>query len=139
MARRESAVSKLRKEKKWLVREVGRDIELIRMLSGKPIVISLRRQTGKKKFQLEFPSYIFHSTISHFSPAVDEVRFCRNKALLKSLVKTLKRSAVWRMVDNQQFMVLNADNPRSDKRSVKKQLKELYDYDPQKKRRKKKS
>lgn len=125
------SIRALKREQKWLVRQKGKDIELARTINGRPIFITLEKKGRRKnRFHLVFPSYIFHSHNAHFGPSTEEVRVCRNKALLRSLIKTLKKSCVWDMIDNQGFLVVNDDNARSDKQSLKKELQDLYGWDP---------
>jgi len=116
-----SALDRLKKEKYWLCRASGSKVHLSRMMSGKAINLLLTKNS-RGKFNIQFPAYLFTSKISHFGPSQDEYRFCRNKALLFSLMGALKRSAVWNLIDNKDFIVVNNDNPRSDKRSLKKKL-----------------
>lgn len=122
------AVEALTNEKHWLVREVSGGIELVRNISGKAVTVTLR-SNGHGQYDLVFPSYIFQSTISHFSPSRAEVRFCRNKQLLFSLIKVLKRSAAWKFISNKEFMVVNDQNPKSNKKDLKSQLKNLYNLE----------
>lgn len=137
MTLRES-IKILKRERKWLVRQRGRNIELARTINDRPVFINLEKAGRGNRFQLAFPSYIFHSHNAHFGPATNEVRMCRNKLLLRSLIKALKRSAVWGMIDNRGFLVVNPDNASSDKDRLKKELKELYGWDPDNPRKMKK-
>lgn len=125
----------LRNERNWIVEErTGGTISMTKAINGRAVHVSLIRQPGKKKYELRFPSYIFQSTISHFGPASDEVRLCRNKHLLFTLIKALKRSAAWPLIDNQNFLVINSANPRSNKAALKKQLEDIVNYEPNKKK-----
>lgn len=126
----DESIKTLKRERSWLVRQKGKNIELVRNINGRPIFITLEKNGPGNKFHLVFPSYIFHSHNAHFGPSTNEVRMCRNKALLRSLIKTLKKSAVWDMIDNQGFLIVNGDNSKSDKKTLKKELKELYGWDP---------
>ena len=123
----------------WVVCQRGQDIQMVRNLSGRAVIINLRKQKGRKKYILEFPSYIFESKISHWGPSQDEVRMCRNKNMMISLVRALKRTAAWNIIDNQHFLTINTSNPYSNKIEVRKQLKDLYNYDPDKKKGKRKT
>jgi len=124
---RADALRSLKSEHYWLVRNIGSDIELVRTIYGRPTVVLLRNIPGSQKYSLEFPSYIFQSTISHFSPATDEIRLCRNKSLLISLIRMLHRTAIWNFIDNQDFMVINDHNPRSNKNKLRRQLNNLME------------
>jgi len=77
-----SIMERLYKEKYWLPEKSGNDeIRLSREVNGKVVTLRLIR-SGKEKYHLVFPSYLFNSKISHFSPADEEYRFCRNKTVL---------------------------------------------------------
>lgn len=132
------SIKTLKRERKWLVRQRGKNLELARTINGRPVFVTLEKSGRGNHFHLAFPSYLFHSHNAHYGPATNEVRMCRNKLMLRSLIKALKKSAVWGMIDNQGFMVVNSDNVRSDKKSLKKELKELYGWDPDKPRKMKK-
>jgi len=121
----------LRKERGWLLRVKGSDLEMIRTFNGRPVTLLLESQGGGR-YHLVFPSYIFHSTISHFAPSEEEHRFCRNKNLLASVVKVLKRSALWDRLENKDFMVVNTANNRSNKAKLRSELEFLRSYRPRK-------
>jgi len=120
-------VKKLRNEKYWLVEKVSKkkEVKLNRLANGKVVSIRLVPSLNNK-YRIIFPSYLFFSKISHFSPVDNEYRNCRNKAILKSLVKLLKRSSIWDYIENKDFLTINDHNKRSDKENLKKELKELY-------------
>jgi len=115
-------VERLRQEKYWLLDQVSQnEISLVKSMGGKVITIRLLR-TGNNKYKVIFPSYIFHSQISHFAPKEDEHRNCRNKVLLMSLIKVLKRSLIWDYVDNQDFLTINDHNKKANKSKLQKEL-----------------
>ena len=119
-------VDQLRKEKHWLLEKVSRDeIRLARTINGRPVTIRLLKIGDK--YRVVFPSYIFQSRISHFAPMEEELRNCRNRAILISLIKLLRRSAIWEYVINQDFMTVNRYNEKSNKRKLRKELRELID------------
>jgi len=119
-------INELLKEKYWLVRENSTGIQLVRNINGKPVMVNLRKEPGNKKYHLIFPSYIFQSSISHFSPSENEFRFCRNKKILISLVKILKKSAAWNLINNKDFIAINSANRKSNKDRIRKELEDLY-------------
>ena len=123
-------IQKLKKERFWTVRERGRSLELAKSVNGRMVIVALLYQPKTRKYTLVFPSYVFQSAISHFGPVTEEVRFCRNKSMLFSLIRMLKRSAIWKYLDNQTFLTINVHNSRSDKGDLKQQLKGIYDYKP---------
>jgi len=119
----------LRGQRGWLVRAKGTNLELIRNFNGRPVTLFLN-PAGHGKYHLRFPSYIFQSTISHFAPTEDERRFCRNKDLLGAVIKVLKRSELWKHIENQNFMIVNPANSRSDKTKLRTELESLRAYTP---------
>ena len=130
-----NVLKELRKQSGWVVRVRGTTLELVRSFNGRPVTILLTYSRGK--YRIRFPSYIFNSTISHFAPNEPESRFCRNKALLTSVVGVLKRSAVWACIDNKDFMVVNSANKKADKSRLRTELQSLYSYTPREITRKK--
>ena len=121
-------IKELQKESRWIVRpRSAGNIELIKTCYGKPIFITLRNMNGGK-YQLEFPSYIFNSAVSHLKPSIDELRFCRNKVMLLGLIKALKRTRVWELVINKDFVVINDKNKKSDKDQIRAELKKVIKY-----------
>jgi len=117
-------MKRLHREKYWLPEKAGKDeIRLAREVNGKVVTLRLIR-AGKEKYHLVFPSYLFNSKISHFSPADDEYRFCRNKTVLMSLLKMLRRSLLWNYISNRDFLVVNDHNEKSSKSKLRKELQE---------------
>lgn len=98
----------LQNERFWLVEEKAkRKIELTRTVGDRVVTVELTPGTTAGKVHLSFPSYLFQSKISHWAPTEEETRLTRNKNVLISLVKTLRRSAVWKFVENKDFIQVN--------------------------------
>lgn len=104
-----NTIMQLVRKEKWLARQIGTAIEISRVFLGKPIRVQLI-PIGKDKVQVVFPSYLFQSSISFFAPQEPEVRFCRDKRLLRYLIKSLKKSQLWQYVENKDFVIINAVN-----------------------------
>lgn len=112
----------------WLVRKSSPDlILLVKMFNKRPIEIRLDRAENGK-FHLTFPSYIFSSTISHFSPVESEYRFCRNKTLLMPLVRNLGRTGLWKFLNNPYIIKVNGGHPKADKKKLSEDLEDLYSF-----------
>lgn len=118
------AVSALRSDRSWLVRKVSGEIRLARQFGKKAITVRLRR-TANGLFELLFPSYLFSSGVSHFTSVVDEIRFCRNKQVLRSLVRFLQRVEMWDQIENQNFIQINEHNKRAKRNLLIRELEEL--------------
>lgn len=97
----------LHAERFWLVGEKATKIELSRTVGDRVVTVELTPGTVQGKVHLSFPSYLFQSKISHWSPTEDEIRLTRSKSILTSLVKTLRRSIVWDFVENKDFIKVN--------------------------------
>ena len=118
-------VDRLRQEEHWLIEKASaNEIQLVKSSCGRIVTIRLLR-TSRNKYHVVFPSYLFVSRISHFAPTEEEHRNCRNKNILKSLIKMLKRSLVWDYIENQDFLTINDHNEKSNKRELRKELNEL--------------
>lgn len=102
-----SLAKTLRNERFWLVGEKATKIELTRTVGDRVVTVELTPGTTAGKVHLSFPSYLFQSRISHWAPKEEEVRLTRNKSILTSLVKTLRRSAAWKVIENKDFVQVN--------------------------------
>lgn len=120
---KKEASKNLLNENLSLTRKIGQDIEIVKKINGRPITAKLI--SIGSKYKLIFPNYIFHSSISHFAPAEDEKRMCRNKKVLISIIETLKKTGMWEYVENKDFLVVNKHNFKSDKNLLKHDLKKL--------------
>lgn len=106
---------------RWLARKAGRTIEISRIFCGKPVTVQLILSSNNG-IRVVFPSYLFNSSISFFTPTEPETRFCRNKQLLKSLIRALKKSALWKYVENKDFIQINRFNKIASKTKVRKEF-----------------
>ena len=112
----DKALSQIIFARKFAVAKKGPDVQLIKIMGGKPIVIMLK-DVGDGLW-MEPPKHEYHCTYSHFDFAEDEQRFTRRKNLLAFLVPHLKKTGLWKFIVNKDgfFKV----NPHNKKLSAKK-------------------
>lgn len=125
-----SKIKKLmRKEFRWITREVGNRLVFNRAYTAKNIEFSLLPVLDKIRndvlYKIQHPSYLYISTISHFKSVQSDVRLSLNKVYLRSIIRLLKRVGIWPHIINKNFIQINDNNPKSNKRKVEKELKEL--------------
>jgi hypothetical protein len=89
---------------------------------NRPITIRLEKRKADE-YHLVFPSYVFISSISHFTSTEDEMRYCRNKVLLLNVLRTLKETGAWTYIVNKQFVKVNNYNENSNKEELQEMLK----------------
>ena len=119
------ATKRIEEDGRWLIspKVSSESISLFKFFSCKVISVVLRRES--EGYVIKFPDYIFESSISHFAPAEEEKRLCRNKTMITSLIKMLKRVNLWDSVSNKDFLRINKNNKRSSKKDLKKELTSL--------------
>jgi hypothetical protein len=118
-------VERLKSDKFWLLEKASKDdISLVKSIGGRVVTIRLSR-IDKDKYKVIFPSYIFTSKVSHFAPTENEYRNCRNRNIILSLVKLLKRTQIWNNIENKDFFTINEENEKSNKSQLRKELTEL--------------
>lgn len=89
--------------------------------------ITLTR-VAEGRYHLHPPRGEYRCRTSHFEFYEPELRMSRNKIRIMSLVRRLKRSAVWDLVENREgFVMLNDGNKSVDKRLLGKELRTLLD------------
>lgn len=110
------------KEKKWLKKKRGASIELYRVVNGKPLSVFLHYRESSQKFEISFPNYVFESKVSYFAPKQEERRLCRNKVAIASVIKVLRKSALWRFISNKDFVVVNESNKRVSRTRIRREL-----------------
>ena len=110
------ALSKIVFARKFAVAKKGPDIQLIKMMAGKPVTIFLKEV--EEGYWMEPPKHEYHCTYSHFDFSEEEQRFTRRKDLLLRLVPHLKDTGMWEFIVNKEgfFKV----NPNNKKMSAKK-------------------
>lgn len=102
----------------------GNDIVVVKKGVGSPVTVILSPE-GKNKYELKFPTYIFVSRISHFSPKEEEHRYCRNKTVLISIIRDLKRAQIWPKIINRDFLKVNDLNRKASKKDREETLQGL--------------
>jgi hypothetical protein len=92
-----------------------------------PKVISVDIEKERDNMYVIAPiDYAFRSTVSHFDYAGEEHRWARNKTFLKCLIHSLKQAKIWELIKNKDtFILVNTNNPKSNKSSVRSQLKSI--------------
>ena len=94
-----SVYSMLRDNKQgWLVTKNGTVITCGKVYSKFAVFFEIKTLNSQNK--ISFPSYRYISHISHYKPAVDEIRFKRQKGILFHVVRFLKRQKVWNLISN---------------------------------------
>lgn len=122
----EKIVSGMRKEKGWSVRHSGQSILLTKIFGVKSArVIQLSLTFVNDKLDIEHPGYSFVNTCAHFKAKNPERRLSLNKAILKSIIHSLKRAGAWKYIQNKDFLLVNDQNKKSNKRKVKDELSNL--------------
>jgi hypothetical protein len=81
--------------------------------------------SGDDSFELQEPTYRYYSKISYYDFRRPEARWTRNKNLLFSLIRNLKRSGFWERLSNKDFLVVNKSNKVADSKDRLKVLKEV--------------
>ena len=121
------SLANVKKEGKYIIQKEGGGFSLSRKYCGKDIEIKLTPLEvvkNRKIYKVIFPTYLFTSRISHFAPVDEEKRLCRNKSLLLSFMKMANRTGLIKFIDRN-FITVNEDNKRSNKRELWKILKNL--------------
>lgn len=124
---REAAMFKLQLESHFLVQKKGNQYHLTRTINHRPVTIILEETGGTGGFWIRPLSYTFSSSKSFFDYQEDEMRWTRNKVIIESVVKKLKMSPVWKMIENKEFLKVNDGNKRVNKRVVKDMLNEVLE------------
>jgi len=121
------AVRYLRREKSWMVSNIGSDEIKVVKTFGKKVKksIEFRLICSKTGIYIKHPNYIFQSTVSHFCSSEKDVRLSLNKNFLESIIKNLKKVGLWKDVINKDFLKVNLKNSKSNKAAVNKELKFL--------------
>jgi len=76
-------------------------------------------------------NYNYVNKLSHYDYSQNEPRFNRNKTIISSIIKRLKKSGVWKYIDKS-FLVLNTNNERlttKQKRVLTQELEEWKSND----------
>lgn len=112
----------------WIVREVGKNLVFNREYAAKDVEFTLV-PTGRGEYEIRHPSYVFISTVSHFRSAQKDVRLSLNKVYLRSAIRLLQRTGIWASVVNKDFLEVNTNNKKSNKRRVRTELMDLLELE----------
>jgi len=123
--KRAELVTRLKKDGRWTIHSnTPRGVFIFREYGGRAVTVKLLLRKGGK-WEIEFPTYLFSSGISHFRAAVEEHRFCQNKQFLFSFVRMMQKIGAWKDIVNKGFIVVNEANARANKMDRKSILKDI--------------
>ena len=125
---KQQIVKAMRDESGWNVVHDQNKILLVKEFGKKKVkAIAFSIVIDNKKLFLEHPKYEYISVVSHFRSIQRDVRLSLNKTYLTSIINTLKRAGIWKSIVNKDFLVVNDNNPKSNKGQVRKQLTSLLE------------
>ena len=111
---RKRAIMNLSHSGYFIVQAMGKGkYSLTRSMAGKPMVIILEETGAIGGFWIKPPSYLFKSKTSFFEYCEDEGRWSRNKEVIKQVVKYLKKSACWEIIENKNFFKVNENTKKN--------------------------
>lgn len=105
------------------------NITRINKYSGTKVSVKLLYDSVDGTFEIQEPFYSFQSKISYFDFKKPEYRLCRNKDFLFRLIKYLKNCDLWGMVSNQDFIIINKKNKKTNSNLRLKMLKKVLNAD----------
>lgn len=117
---KQAVISRLLSQRYFSVATQGEDLVLIRNFGGRPLKLILEN-VDKGKFWVYPPTYYFYSTTSHFDYMEEENRYSRRKTTITSIVRKLKESGVWDLIENKNFFRVNNNNKSMDRDKVYKE------------------
>jgi hypothetical protein len=104
---------------RFAVADKGGDLWIGKVIGGRSIFVVLEPIEGGGRYIIRPPKYNFHSPASHFDYTEEEERITRNKHVLFKLIKCLKETKVWEVVDNNRgFFTINAHNKKMNSSKV---------------------
>lgn len=123
----QQVVDAMRKQKHWTIRQFGSSVSCSKIFGVKHAkVIQFRLVSeGNGTYTIAHPNYEFVNIIAHFKSVQKDIRLTLNKAILSSVICSLKSAKIWTCISNKGFLEVNDQNPKSNKSKVTKQLKEL--------------
>ena len=99
---------------------------LKKLVNGLDISVLLKPTVNTDTYFLSFPTYVFESKVSHFSPGYEENRFCRRKDVLVRVIRIFQRIDIWKCITNKkELLKVNSNNKRSNKKELNAFLKSL--------------
>jgi len=121
---REAAIGQMITARKFTVAKQGPDIRLIKMLSGRPVTVLLRKNDNGK-FWLENPEREDICKNSFFDYCQTAHRVTRRKDLISQLVRQLQETSLWQFVENKNFFEVNTYNRKVNRRVVANNLQSI--------------
>ena len=119
-------IASLQRDGHWLVSGwSSTQMILTKVIGGKHgVAASVLLEANRSGMYTVSPAtYAFRSTLSHFDYPTEEERRIRNKAMFKSLIRTLKRVGIWEGVENKDtFVRINHQNKKSNKNKLRHEL-----------------
>lgn len=117
----------LKNEESWLAVKSGKDsIKVVKQFGKqKTKIIEFVLTSVVDGIHIHHPNYEFKSTVSHFRAVEKDIRLSLNKSFLSSIIKSLKKVSLWDAVVNKDFLRINKDNSKSNKKEVSMELKKL--------------
>ena len=103
-------------------------IEIKKIFNNHELFIRLIYDNKAGTFEIQAPTYQYCSKISHYDYQKPENRWTRDKHFLFRLIKNLKKSGLWSIISNKDFLVVNSFNENINASNLKelwKTLKEL--------------
>lgn len=111
-----TAINQLIIDGTFSVARKGKDILLVKMVSGKPVSIMLTDMG--EGYWIDPPKNQFVCGNSHFEFSEPEMRCTRRKSVLMRLVASLQKTKVWDFILNKKFFVPNEANKKMNKKII---------------------
>jgi hypothetical protein len=96
---------------------------------GTRIVTFILEKHSDGLYDIVPQGYEFTSVLSHWDYVGGERRQARNKGIITSFIRTLKEVQMWDFIKNQNFVKINENNKKSNKKKVTSELTELFRND----------
>jgi hypothetical protein len=111
------SIHELQMLSEFLVVRTSSGYRISKIINKKAVSLDLDLY-GVDRFWIKPPAYIFKAKNSFFEFCEDENRWTRNKVIIENMVKSLKRTLVWELIENKNFFQVNENNKtlRSSKR-----------------------
>ena len=124
---RKRILNKLSLEVTWLAIKSGGDsVKVVKQFGKAKIkIIEFVLTSVSEGIHIHHPNYEFISKVSHFCAVEKDIRLSLNKTFLSSIIKSLKKVGLWEAVVNKDFLKINKDNSKSNKKNVSHELKKL--------------
>ena len=118
-------LANLQRDGTWLATGTDHQITLTKKF-GTRIVEFILEKHGDGLYTIVPTGYEFASSISHWDYLNGERRLARNKTIIASFIRTLKTVKMWEYITNKEFVRVNTNNKKSNKKKVGSELTELF-------------